>query len=168
LSAPDRQVVGYLTALRSPVPTERVAALRWLGEYAPTALTMEHAPSFGDQALEVRAAAAVALRGAIDPLLAQQARLALRDLIRGEAAERHAGLCAAAALANPTLAPRLVPFLAHAEAETRRLAVLALAAIPPGWFAPPRLREWRTVALADLDPGVRAAALAWTVGADER
>lgn len=166
MSAPDRQVAAYLAALRSSDAAERAAALRWLGEHAPELLAAEHAPLFGDPALAVRMAAAVALRGASDPALAQRARLALRDLVRGEAAERHAGLRAAAALANPTLAPRLAPFLAHTEAETRRLAVLALAAIPPGWLAPTRLREWRDLALADPDPGVRGAALAWAIGAD--
>lgn len=161
MSAPERQVAEYLAALHSPLPDVRAAALRWLGERAPTALTAAHAPFFTDPALVVREAAAVALRGASDPAVAQRARLALRALVRDEAAERHAGLRAAAALANPTLAPRLAPLLVHAEAETRRLAVLALAAIPSGWLAPARLHEWRDPALSDPDPGVRAAARLW-------
>lgn len=155
-------------ALGSPDPAERAAALRWLGEYAPTALTMAYAPLFDDPVLVVRAAAAIALRGASDPALAQRARLALRDLVRGEGKERHAGLRAAATLANPTLAPRMAPFLTHDDAETRRLTVLALAAIPPGWLAPALLRAWRAVVLGDPDPGVRAAALVWDVDADGR
>ncbi len=167
-NAPERQVAAKVAALGSPDPAARAAALRWLGEYAPAALTTAHAPLFDDPALVVREAAAVALRGARDPAVARRARLALRDLVRGEGAERHAGLRAAAALANPTLAPRLAPFLAHAEAETRRLAVLALAAIPPGWFAPALLRAWREPLLDDPDLGVRAAALAWLAGTDER
>lgn len=166
MSAPERQIAGYLAALHSPLPDERAAALRWLGERAPTVLTAAHAPFFTDPALVVREAAAVALRGASDPAVAQRARLVLRALVRGEAAERHAGLRAAVALANPTLAPRLAPFLAHAEAETRRLAVLALAAIPPGWLAPARQREWRDPLLADPAPGVCAAARRWVAETD--
>ena len=167
MNAPEREIAERLAALGSPDPALRAAALRWLGTYAPAALTAGHAPLFGDPALTVREAAAVALRGASDPALVGRARLALRDLFRGDAAARHAGLRAAAALANPTLAPRLAPSLTHAEAETRRLTVLALAAIPSGWLAPALLREWRAVALADPDPGVCAAALAWPIGAGE-
>lgn len=167
MSTPAAEIAERQAALRSPDPVERAAALRWLGEYAPTTLTMVHAPLFDDPALVVRAAAAIALRGASDPALAQRARLALRDLVRGEAVARYAGLRAAAALANPTLAPRMAPFLTHADAETRRLTVLALAAIPPGWLAPALLREWRAVALADPDAGVRAVALAWAVPVGE-
>jgi HEAT repeat protein len=168
VNATDRQVAAKVAALESPDPAARAAALRWLGTYAPTALTIAHASLFVDPVLAVRAAAAVALRGASDPALVQRARLALRELIRGDAAARHAGLRAAAALANPTLAPRLAPFLAHADPETRRLCVLALAAIPPGWLASRLLETWRAAALADPDPGVRAAALAWIIRADPR
>jgi len=168
VSVRDRQVAAEVAALGSPDSAERAAALRWLGEHAPEVLTTEYATLFTDPALAVRAAAAVALRGASDPALAQRARLALRDLVQGEGEERHAGLRAAAALANPTLAPRLALFLTHAEAEIRRLAVRALAAIPPGWLAPTLLRAWREPLLADPDPDVRAAALAWIAEADER
>lgn len=164
----ERQVVALVAALGAPDPVARAAALRWLGMYAPAALTTAHAPLFDDPALVVREAAAVALRGASEAAVARRARSALRDLVRGAGAERHAGLRAAAALANPTLAPRLAPFLAHDEAETRRLAVLALAAIPPGWFATALLRAWREPLLSDPDPGVRAAALAWLAGPGEQ
>jgi hypothetical protein len=34
VNTPDRQIVGHLVALHSPVSTERAAALRWLGGWA--------------------------------------------------------------------------------------------------------------------------------------
>jgi HEAT repeat protein len=112
----------------------------------------------------VRAAAAVALRAAPDPVLVNGARLALRMLVEGNPAERHAGLRAAAAIANPTLAPRLLPFLAHDEPETRRLTLLALAAVPPGLLPPTFLRDPLLTLLTDPDPGVRATAAALLPG----
>jgi len=120
-----------------------------------------------DPDLAVRAAAAVALRAASDPVLVNGARLALRTLVEGDEAERHAGLRAAAAIGNPTLAPRLLPFLAHDEPETRRLTLLALAAVPPGLLPPTFLRDPLTALLADPHPGVRATAEA-ILQSDER
>lgn len=156
-----RDTGAWLAALASPQPAERAAALLWLGRHAPEALGAAHAPLCADPALTVRAAAAVALRGATDPALVRLARLTLRELVRGEEHERRAGLRAAAALANPTLAPRLLPLLDHPDAETRRLTVLALAAITPGWLGPALLHERMSVVLHDPDAGVCAAAVAW-------
>jgi HEAT repeat protein len=111
-----------------------------------------------DPDLTVRAAAAVALRAASDPATVDAARRALRTLVEGATAERHAGLRAAARLGNPTLAPRLFPFLAHPESETRRLTLLALAAVPPGLLGPGFLGAHLAAALDDADPDVRATA----------
>ena len=147
-----------LAALRSTDAGERVAALRWLGAHAPEALRPEHARLLRDPDLEVRAAAAVVLRAAADPALVNRARLALRELVLGSLPERHAGLRAAAEIANPTLAPRLLPYLSDPDPETRRLTLLALAAVPPGLLAPDFLRPPAQAALADPDAGVRAAA----------
>jgi HEAT repeat protein len=147
-----------LAALRSPEAREREAALRWLGQHAPEALSLEHAMLFHDPDLGVRTAAAVVFRAAADAALANRARLALRELVLGNLPERHAGLRAAAELANPTLAPRLLHYLDDPDAETRRLTLLALAAIPPGLLVPDFLRLRAQAALNDPDAGVREAA----------
>jgi HEAT repeat protein len=139
-------------------PARRAAALDWLGTHAPEALRPDDAALLTDPDLRVREAAAVALRGADDPALVNAARRALRELVIGTAAERHAGLRAAARLANPTLAPRLLPFLAHEEPETRRLTLLAIAAVPPGLLAPDFLAAPLREALRDPDAGVRSVA----------
>ena len=145
-------------ALASSDAAARVAALDWLGAHAPEALRSDDAAFLRDPDLALREAATVALRGATDPALVNAARRALRELVSGTAAERHAGLRAAARLANPTLAPRLLPFLAHDEPETRRLTLLALAAVPPGLLAPDFLAAPLREALRDPDPGVRVTA----------
>ena len=112
-----------------------------------------------DADLDVRVAATVVLRASANPELVQAARVALRELvISPELAVRHAGLRAAAGIANPTLAPRLLPFLDDPDPETRRLTLLALAAVPKGLLAPALLRGHAETALADPDTGVRAAA----------
>ena len=153
-------------ALASPAAAERAAALTWLGEHAPEALALDDSVFLSDPDLTVRAAAAVALRAASDPALVNGARLALRVLVEGNAAERHSGLSAAAILGNPTLAPRLLPYLAHDEPETRCLTLLALAAVPPGLLPPAFLREQVAPLLADSDPVVRvtAEAILRTIG----
>ncbi len=139
----------------------RVAALGWLGAHAPGTLTGEHAPLVHDADLAVRTQAVVVLRASPNPLLAEAARRGMRDLVLSpELAHRHAGLRAAALIANPTLAPRLFPFLTDPDPETRRLALLALAAVPHGLLAPMLLREHAATALADPDAGVREAAQA--------
>jgi HEAT repeat protein len=139
----------------------RAAAVYWLGEHAPGALTREHAALLADADLGVRTAATVVLRASADLALVQAARLALRELVTSpELAVRHAGLRAAAEIANPTLAPRLLPFLADPDPETRRLVLLALAAVPQGLLAPDLLRGHAEAALTDPDPGVRDAARA--------
>jgi hypothetical protein len=145
-------------ALSSPDAAERVAALAWLGAQASGSFTLDDLALLHDPDLMVRAAAVVALRAASDAVLVNGARLALRTLVEGDAAERHAGLRAAATIGNPTLAPRLLPFLAHAEPETRRLTLLALAAVPPGLLPATFLPDLLTPLLADPDPGVRATA----------
>ena len=149
---------GAAATLGSPDPAERIAAIDWLAQNAPGSFGPEHAALLRDPDLGVREAAIVALRGAADPALVDGARLGLRLLVEGDAAERHAGLRAAARIANPTLAPRLVPFLQHPEPETRRLTLLALAAVPPGLLGAEFLRAPFAAALADPDPGVRATA----------
>src|SRR5919107_195890 len=146
---------GALAALHSAEAREREAALRWLGLHAPEALSLEHAALFHDPDLGVRTAAAVVFRAAADAALANRARLALRELVLGSLPERHAGLRAAAELANPTLAPRLLHYLDDLDAETRRLTLLALAAIPPGLLASDFLRRPAQAALNDPDAGVR-------------
>jgi HEAT repeat protein len=146
----------------------RAAALRWLGEHAPGGLTREHAALLADADLEVRTAATVVLRASADLELVQAARLALRELVMSpEVTVRHAGLRAAAGIANPTLAPRLLPFLDDPDPESRRLALLALAAVPQGLLAPDFLRGHAQAALADPDAGVRDAAQALIAGATE-
>jgi HEAT repeat protein len=152
-------VAEALALLEAGEGDARAAALRWLGEHAPGALTREHTALLADADLEVRAAATVVLRAAADPVVVQAARVALRDLVTSpEVAVRHAGLRAAAGIANPTLAPRLLPFLDDPDPETRRLTLLALAAVPEGLLAPALLRGHAEAALADPDPGVRDAA----------
>lgn len=136
----------------------------WLGEHAPEALTTAQGALFSDPDLAVRAAAAVAFRAASDPVLVNRARLALRDLVTGDLPARHAGLRAAAQLANPTLAPRLVTFLGDADPETRRLTLLALAAVPPGLLHHDFLASVARAARDDADPGVRAVAEAMLHG----
>ncbi len=145
-------------ALSSPAAVERAAALAWLGAHAPGSFTLADLTFLSDPDLTVRVAAVVALRAASDSALVNGARLALRALVEGQPAERHAGLRAATAIGNPTLAPRLLPFLTHDEPETRRLALLALAVVPPGLLPPTFLREPLTTLLTDPDPGVRATA----------
>lgn len=159
--ARDAQIVARLARLSSPHPVVRARALRWLQRRAPGALGREEAATLWDPAPSVRAAAAVAFRASADPVLAECARAALRDLLTSDvAATRHAGLRAAAALANPFLAPRLLPFLAHPAPATRRLALLALAALPHdlGLFTPVLVREPALALLDDPDGGVRDAA----------
>lgn len=152
-------VVGALAILAQGEGGERSAALRWLGEHAPGNLTREHAMLLADADLEVRAAATVVLRASADPEVVQAARVALRELVvSSELPVRHAGLRAAAGIANPTLAPRLLPFLDDPDPETRRLTLLALAAVPKGLLAPALLRTHAEAALTDPDPAVRAAA----------
>lgn len=154
-------VAGALGALAGDDGDGRLAALRWLGERAPGALRPDHAALLGDPDLAVRALAVVVLRAAPDPELVDAARRGLRELVVSPvAAERYAGLRAAATLANPTIAPRLFPFLADPDPTTRRLALLALAAVPPGLLGPALLRDHALAALADPDDGVRDAARA--------
>ena len=136
----------------------RAAALAWLGTHEPGALTAEHEHLLRDPAVVVRAAAAVAFRASPDPALVQGARLALRELITGDREARHAGLRAAAALGSPYLAPRLLPYLDHPDAETRRLALLALAAPPVILMDRALLESAASGALDDPDAGVREAA----------
>jgi HEAT repeat protein len=137
----------------------RAAAVYWLGAHAPQAFTREHAALLRDADLRLRTAATVVLRASADLELVQAARLALRELVTSpELAVRHAGLRAAAGIANPTLAPRLLPFLDDRDPETRRLVLLALAAVPKGLLAPDLLHRHAETALADPDAGVRAAA----------
>ena len=139
----------------------RAAALRWLGEHAPEVLQPEHAVLLSDADLEVRATAVAVLRCAAEPTLVEAARRGLRDLVLSpDLATRHAGLRAAATLANPTLAPRLLAFLGDPDPETRRLTLLALAAVPDGLLAPGFLRGHALAAADDADAGVRAAARA--------
>jgi HEAT repeat protein len=152
-------VAEALTAIKSGEESARAGALRWLGEHAPGTLTREHLALLADADLEVRVAATVVLRASADPDVVQAARVALRELvISPELAVRHAGLRAAAGIANPTLAPRLLPFLDDPDPETRRLTLLALAAVPRGLLAPALLRNHAAAALTDPDPGVRDAA----------
>lgn len=159
-------VAEALGILANGAAEARAAALRWLGEHAPEALTRDHAALLTDRDLEVRAAAAVVLRASADPEVVQAARLALRELVLSpDLAVRHAGLRAAAGIANPTLAPRLLPFLDDPDPESRRLALLALAAVPRGLLAPAFLRDHAEAALSDPDPGVRAAARMFIAGA---
>jgi hypothetical protein len=154
----DQEIAARLAAWHAPEAHVRGEALLWLGEHAPEALGAEHVAAFADAAPEVRAAAAVVFRSSPDPALINRARLVLRDLVSSPPPARYAGLRAAARLANPTLAPRLLPLLADADPETRRLTLLALAAVPPGLLPPDFLRAHATVALDDPDRGVRAAA----------
>lgn len=150
-----------LATLERGEGTARAAALRWLGEHAPEALRPDHATLLHDADLAVREQAAAVLRASADPSLVEAARRGLRDLVLSpDPATRHAGLRAAAALANPTLAPRLVVFLADPDPETRRLTLLALAAVPEGLLAPAFLRGHAMAALADPDARVREAARA--------
>lgn len=142
----------------SPDADERIPALTWLAEHAPGSFTLADLALLHDPDLTVRAAAVVALRAASDPALVNGARLALRILVEGDAAERHAGLRAAAVIGNPTLAPRLLPFLSHDEPETRRLTLLAIAAVPPGLLPPTYMRDLLAPLLGDPDPSVRATA----------
>jgi HEAT repeat protein len=152
-------VAEALKLLASGKGDARADAVRWLGEHAPGTLTREHMALLADADLEVRVAATVVLRASADPELVQAARVALRELvISPDLAVRHAGLRAAAGIANPTLAPRLLPFLDDPDPETRRLTLLALAAVPRGLLAPALLRDHAEAALADPDPGVRDAA----------
>lgn len=138
--------------------TARAAALRWLGAHAPGALGPECGELLRDPDLELRAAATVVLRAAADPDLVRRARLSLRELVMGGREERHAGLRAAAEIGNPTLAPRLLPYLDDPDPETRRLTLLALAAVPPGLLGPGLFRPPALAALDDPDEGVRRAA----------
>jgi hypothetical protein len=147
-----------LAALRSAEAGARAAALRWLGAHAPDVLGGEQEPLLRDPDLAVRTAATVVLRAAADPTVVNRARQALRDLVMGSLPERHAGLRAAAEIANPTLAPRLLHYLHDPDPETRRLTLLALAAVPPGLLGPDFLRPPAEAALNDPDAGVRAAA----------
>ena len=148
-----------LTILDRGPQADRAAALRWLGRFAPGALQPGHAALLGDPDLEVRVAAATVLRASADPTLVDAARRGLRDLVLSpDLTTRHAGLRAAAELANPTLAPRLLAFLGDPDPETRRLTLLALAAVPDGLLAPDFLRNHAATALEDPDPAVRAAA----------
>lgn len=147
-----------LAALHSSVPTVRAAALIWLGTHAPDALTAAHAALLHDPEVAVRAAAAVAFRVSSDPALVNGARLVLRDLILGDHPARYAGLRAAATLASPFLAPRLLPFTHDPDPETRRLALLALAQIPPGLVAPALLARAAQAGIDDSVAAVREAA----------
>lgn len=158
MTVTNRELAARLAAWHGPEPHARAEALLWLGEHAPDTLAAEHTAAFADAAPEVRAAAAVVFRSSPDPALINRARLALRDLVFSPPPARYAGLRAAARLANPTLAPRLLPLLADADPETRRLTVLALAAVPPGLLPPGFLSAHAAVALADSDHGVRVAA----------
>ncbi|HET8627232.1 MAG TPA: hypothetical protein VFL91_07425 [Thermomicrobiales bacterium] len=155
---PTPDCAARLAELGAGEPGVRAAALTWLGRHAPGALAAAHAGLLTDPAAEVREAAAVAFRVSADPALVNGARLALRDLLLGDRDERRAGLRAAAELANPYTAPRLLPFLADPDPETRRLTLLALAAPPPGFVAPRLLCDAAATGLADPDAGVRAAA----------
>lgn len=149
-----------LAGLRSPDPATRAAALRWLGVHAPAALTAADAALLDDPDLEVRAAAAVALRASPDPALANGARRALRGLLAGPRPARHAGLRAARDLANPFTIPRLFPFLDDPDSATRRLALRAIA-VPTLGLVAPALLVARVAPLAhDPDPAVRATARA--------
>ena len=136
----------------------RAAALAWLGAHEPGALTVEQADLLHDADAGVRAAAAVAFRASPDPALVQGARLALRELLTGDREARHAGLRAAAALGSPFLAPRLLAYLDHPDAETRRLALLALAAPPIILMDRSLLESAAGGALDDPDAGVRESA----------
>lgn len=137
----------------------RSTALRWLGAHAPEALQPRHTALLHDPDLELRLTAAIVLRASPNPTLVEAARRGLRDLVLApDLPTRHAGLRAAAQLANPTLAPRLLGFLADPDPETRRLTLVALAAVPPGLLAPTFLRDHAQAATADPDPTVRAAA----------
>ena len=150
-----------LTTLDESHGELRIAALRWLGQHAPEALRPHHGTLLHDPDLELRLTAAIVLRASPDPALVEAARCGLRDLVlASDLPTRHAGLRAAAHLANPTLAPRLLGFLADPDPETRRLTLLALAAVPPGLLAPNFLRDHAQAATADPDPAVRAAAQA--------
>lgn len=155
-----KDVEAAIAALRDADAAAREGALRWLGEHAPGALTADYAWLLRDPALVVRAAAATVFRSSSDPALVDGARLALRDLLLGSDTEaRHAGLRAAAVLANPTLMPRLLPFLKDPDPETRRLTLLALAAAEyPGLLPPEFLVAPARAALGDPDAGVRQAA----------
>ena len=97
--------------MRSAEAGARAAALRWLGAHSPDLLGWEQEPLLRDPDLAVRMAATVVLRAAADPAVVNCARLALRDLVMGSLPERHAGLRAAAEIADPTLAPRLLHYL---------------------------------------------------------
>ncbi len=158
LSDDEAAVAARLAELRSPDPSVRANALSWLGAYQPHALTPEQADLLNDADTEVRAAAAVAFRASPDPALVQSARLALRELLTGDWEARHAGLRAAAALGSPFLAPRLLPYLDHPDAETRRLTLLALAAPPLILMDRSLLESAAGGALDDPDAGVREAA----------
>lgn len=154
-------VAEALAILNNGEGDARAAAVRWLGDHAPHAFTREHEALLTDADLAVRAAATVVLRASADLDLVQAARLALRDMVTApELAVRHAGLRAAAGIANPTLAPRLLPFRDDPDPESRRLVLLALAAVPHGLLAPTLLRDHAERALRDPDPDVRAAARA--------
>ncbi|MGN6757380.1 MAG: hypothetical protein ACTHMJ_13440 [Thermomicrobiales bacterium] len=157
-SVTDQEWAARLASWHEPTAHARAEALLWLGEHAPETLTAEHIAAFADTAPEVRAAAAVVFRSSPDPALINRARLALRELVFSPPPARYAGLRAAARLANPTLAPRLLPLLADTDSETRRLTLLALAAVPPRLLPPGFLRAHATTSLADPDRGVRAAA----------
>ena len=151
-------VAARLAELRSADPSVRAGALTWLAAYRPHALTSEQADLLHDADSGVRAAAAVAFRASPDPALVQGARLALRELLTGDREARHAGLRAAAALGSPFLAPRLLVYLDHPDAETRRLVLLALATPPLILMDRSLLTAAAGRALDDPDAGVREAA----------
>ena len=158
MSDDEAAVAARLAELRSPDPTVRAGALTWLAAHGPDALTSEQADLLNDADTAVRAAAAVVFRASPDPALVQGARLALRELLTGDREARHAGLRAAAALGSPFLAPRLLPYLDHLDAETRRLTLLALAAPPLILMDRLLLESAARGALDDPDAGVREAA----------
>ena len=158
MSDDEAAVSARLAELRSLDPSVRADALSWLGACQPGALTSAQADLLHDTDADVRAAAAVAFRASPDPALVQGARLALRELITGNREARHAGRRAAAALGSPCLAPRLLLYLDHPDAETRRLTLLALAAPPLILMDPSLLESAARGALDDPDAGVREAA----------
>ena len=158
VAADESAISAALAALAAPDAAVRATALRWLGEHATEALVAAPSALFHDPDLTVRENVAVAFRAADDPALVNRARLALRDLVLAAPPARYAGLRAAARLANPTLAPRLVTFLTDPDPETRRLTLLALAAVPPGLLHHDFLSSTARAVLDDADPDVRALA----------
>ncbi len=164
----EEQIAAARGQLQSARAAAQIAALVWLSANAPAALLPEDLPLLAAPTLPVRVAALLAFRAAADPTLVHAARRELRLLIEGTDAERYAGLRAAAQIANPTLAPRLLASLAHPDPETRRLTLLALVAVPAGFLGPAFMENVFGTALADPDPAVRdlAAALQRGDGAD--